>query len=57
MELDNGYEERTLSMKKYTNLFIAFAWESTTKYLCIQSFDGKFDMEGVVTLALILSFI
>lgn len=29
MEPDKGYEERTLSMKKYINLFVAFAWEST----------------------------
>ena len=29
MELDKGYEECTLSMKKYINLFVAFAWEST----------------------------
>ena len=45
MEPDKGYEERTLSMKKYTNLFVAFASESTTKYLHIQSFDGKMTLK------------
>ena len=30
IEPDKGYAERTLRMKKCTNLFVAFAWESTT---------------------------